>query len=80
MNLDRIIDEIASQADDFLAEASNRKEARAGVAELVNADYAALGAADRTAVIERVMAILDREGFFESDRAGGMSDNSAADE
>lgn len=80
MNLDSIIDEIASQADDFLAEASNRKEARAGVAELVNADYPEPGAADRTAVIERVMAILDREGFFESGRSGRTSDDSANDE
>lgn len=65
MNLRGIIEEIASQADDFLAGASNRAEARAGVNELINADHFALGPGDRKLVADGVMAILEDEGFFD---------------
>ncbi|HUL54226.1 MAG TPA: hypothetical protein VLT83_12525 [Opitutaceae bacterium] len=65
MDLHSIIDEIASQADDFLAGSANRKEARAGVDELINADYPQLNAAERKKVAEDVMVILENEGFFE---------------
>lgn len=71
MDLQGIIDEIASQADDFLAGAADRREARAGIAELLNADYSQLPPADRELVARAVMAILEKEGFFESDRSGG---------
>ena len=73
MNLRIIIEEIASQADDFLEGASNRAEARAGVNELINADYLELGPADRKIVADGVMAILEDEGFF--DRAPAESDD-----
>lgn len=75
MDLSSIIDKIASQADDFLAGAADRKEARAGIAELINADYPELKPADRKRVAEAVMAILEEEDFFNADRtrrnAGG---------
>ncbi len=70
MDLSSIIDEIASQADDFLARAANRKEARAGIDELVNTDYPRLSPVDRKKVAEGVMAILENEGFFEFDHPG----------
>jgi hypothetical protein len=73
MNLSSMIEEIASQADDFLEGASNRAEARAGVNELINADHFALGPADRKLVADGVMAILEDEGFF--DRTPGGSDD-----
>ena len=71
MDLRSIIDEIASRADDFLAEAANRKEARAGIDELVNADHPQLSPGDRQKIAEGVMAILEGEGFFEFPRRGG---------
>ena len=75
MDLSSIIDEIASQADDFLANAANRKEARAGIDELVNNDYPRLSPADRKNVAEGVMAILENEGFFETaGRWGGTGE------
>jgi len=74
MNLREIVDEIARQADDFLAGASNRAEARAGVYELINADYFALSPDERKTVAEDVMAILDEEGFFEEPAGGGAGD------
>lgn len=75
MNLRDIIDSIASQADDFLAGASNRAEARAGVNELINADYFELSPADRKTVADGVMRILENEGFFEAPPGGGAGDH-----
>lgn len=75
MDLSSIIDEIASQADDFLASAANRKEARAGIDELVNTNYSRLSPVDRKKVVEGVMAILEQEGFFETGgRWGGAGE------
>jgi len=69
-----IIDEIAFQADDFLAGTTDRKEARAGIAELINADYSHLSPAERKLVTEGVMVILTEEEFFEAVRGGGNDD------
>ncbi len=75
MNLRAVMDEIASQADDFLAGAANRKEARAGIDELINADYPQLSPAERQQVAAGVMGILEDEGFFEAGGAGGSEDD-----
>ena len=75
MNLKAIIDKVADEADDFLAGASNRAEARAGIAELLNADYAQLSAEDKTLVTDRVMAILEEEDFFVGIGSGRKSDD-----
>lgn len=64
MDLEPIIDEIASQADDFLADVTSRREAQAGIAELINADYARLTLTDRKRVMDAVITILDKEDFF----------------
>lgn len=71
MNLNAIIDKVADGADDFLAGASNRSEARAGIAELLNADYPQLSQEDKTRVTEGVMAILEDEDFFVGIGSGG---------
>ena len=63
-NLRPIIDEIASQADEFLAATRDRAQARAGIAELITMDYSHLEPADRTAVITGVMSVLEEEDFF----------------
>jgi len=65
-----IIDEIASQADDFLAGSTDRAHARAGIAELLNMDYSALAPADRATVTEAVMAVLEAEDFFGTEFVG----------
>jgi hypothetical protein len=69
-SLQAIIDHLADQADEVLAGASNRAEARAGIEEAITADYLALSPADRAQVVAGVMEILEREGFFE-----GISDS-----
>lgn len=59
-----IIEDIASQADDFLDGVSDRTQARAGIAELITLDFSGLTPAQRTNVIAGVMAVLDSEDFF----------------
>jgi hypothetical protein len=63
-NLRPIIDEIASQADEFLANTRDRAQARAGIAELITMDYSHLEPGDRTVVITGVMSVLEDEDFF----------------
>jgi hypothetical protein len=63
--LQNIIDRIADEADDFLGEARDRNQARAGVEEAVTAEFSGLSAIERKTVVSAVMSILDREGFFE---------------
>lgn len=70
MNLAPIIEEIASRADNFLAGASNRAQARAGISELITVDYSHLTPAERTQVIDSVMAILEAEDFFGTEYVG----------
>jgi len=75
MNLRPIIDEIASQADDFLAGVTDRKEARAGIEELITMDYPQLSPADRKLVADSVMAVLEDESFFNGGFAGHSFDD-----
>jgi hypothetical protein len=70
MDLRSIVEEIAGQADDFLDGVADRKEARAGIAELLTTDFPQLGPAERAQVTGRVMAILEQEGFFEAGLGG----------
>lgn len=64
MNLRPIIDDIAGQADDFLADYKDRAQARAGIAEFLTLEHPRLVSADRKVITEHVMAILEEEGFF----------------
>jgi hypothetical protein len=75
MNLRPIIDEIASQADDFLEGVTDRQQARAGIAELITMDYAWLSPADRKVVSDHVMAVLEDESFFDGGFAGHSFDD-----
>ena len=70
MNLDAIIAEIADQADEFLAGVTDRAQARAGIAELINMDWFTLNPADRKSVTEGVMAALEAEEFFGTEFVG----------
>ncbi len=76
-----IISEIADQADDFLAGARDRAQARAGISELITMDYPELTPPDRTAVINGVMKALEEEDFFGTEFVGDpFSDEDADDE
>lgn len=75
MNLRPIIDEIASQADDFLDGVTSREQARAGISELLTMDYSGLAPADRKLVSDHVMAILEDESFFNGGFAGHSFDD-----
>ena len=64
MNLRPIIDDIAGQADDFLADCKDRVQARAGISEFLTMEHPRLASADRKVITDHVMAILEEEDFF----------------
>lgn len=64
MNLRPLIDDIASRSDDFLDGVTDRAQARAGIAELLTVEYAALPATARQPVIDGVIAVLEADDFF----------------
>jgi hypothetical protein len=70
MDLQPIIDDIASRADDFLVERSDRKDAREAIAALLTDEHPALGVKDRKKAVDGVMAILEQEDFFGTEFAG----------
>ena len=65
MDLNSLVSQICDQADDFLDGVRKRDEAKAGIAEWLTIHHLKLPAADKKAVIEESMRILDKEGFFE---------------
>jgi hypothetical protein len=65
-----IIDEIANRADEFLAGASDRTHARAGIEEVITMDYPTLNPPDRTVVVTGVMSVLEDEDFFGTEFVG----------
>ncbi|MDR1284462.1 MAG: hypothetical protein LBK99_27170 [Opitutaceae bacterium] len=81
MNLTTIIDDIASQADEFLEGTTSRDQARAGIAELLTADYKQFSSGDRKKITDGVMTILEDEGFFDSRYAvdAEIDENGASD-
>lgn len=75
-----IIDDIASRADDFLAGARDRAQARAGVEELITIDYPGLPLHDRATIVAGVMAILEQEDFFGTEFVGDPFSDTEEDE
>jgi hypothetical protein len=75
MDTKTIANEICDQADDFLAGVTKRDEARAGIAEYLTMHHAALPPAEKKAVVDQTMRILEHEGFFEAD--AGAADDAA---
>jgi hypothetical protein len=75
IDLRPIIAEIASQADDVLAGASDRAQARAGIQELLTLDYVDLTPEERKKVADGVMAVLEQEDFFGTEFVGGAFDD-----
>jgi hypothetical protein len=70
MNLRPIIDDIASQADDFLAGTTDRRHARAGIEEFITLEHPGLSPVDRKKVADGVMAALAEEDFFATEFVG----------
>ena len=75
-----IIDDIANRADDFLAGARDRAQARAGIEELLTIDYPSLLPPDRATIITGVMGILEDEDFFGTEFVGDPFSESEEDE
>ena len=73
MDTKTIANEICDQADDFLAGVRKRDEAKAGIAEYLTLHHRSLPPAEKKAVVDQTMRILENEGFFEAD-AGGEED------
>jgi hypothetical protein len=65
-----IIDDIADRADEFLSGVRDRRQARAGVEELLTMDYPTLHPADRAEVVNGVMGVLEEEDFFGAEYVG----------
>ncbi|HZZ56220.1 MAG TPA: hypothetical protein VFE31_00220 [Opitutaceae bacterium] len=81
MNLQAIINHIADQADEFLDGVADRAQARAGIEEVITADYPSLPPEERAAVVAGVMRILDQEGFLDGMREPrGEADKDADNE
>jgi hypothetical protein len=74
MDLRPIINEISSQTEGFLADATTRELGRAGIAEFITAEYPHVSAEDRKKVIEGVMALLEYDDFFGTQYATGAFD------
>ncbi|MSU47901.1 MAG: hypothetical protein EXS37_02225 [Opitutus sp.] len=64
MNLGDLVDQVASDAGDFLQPADGRAPARAKIVELLTSDYHELSASERAGVADGVMAALEAEEFF----------------
>jgi hypothetical protein len=78
--LQSIVDRVADDADDLLAEASDRAQARAAIEEHLTAGYPRLTAAQRKQIILGVMAILEREDFFPARGGANVWDEEVAGE
>lgn len=75
MELKQLAGLICDEADDFLGATTKAAEARAGIAEWLTIHHPALPFADKRAVVDLAMQILQREGFFE--RSSGEPDGEA---
>ncbi len=70
MNRSVLIDEIASQAEEFLGGATDRKLGRAGIEEFITLEHPELDAAARKLVTDGVMKTLEAEDFFSTEFVG----------
>ncbi len=67
MNLKGLMDEIANEADSFLAEVDGRKETREALADYVQDNYPDLSHREQNVVVSGVLSILEGEDFFGTD-------------
>jgi hypothetical protein len=81
MNMERIIDEAADEADEVLNGIRVAKEARPVIQEWISERHPELNGGDRTKVAAGVLSILQREGFFDvAERRTGMFGGEDANE
>jgi hypothetical protein len=80
IDLRPIIEEIASQADDFLAGRTDRAHARAGIAEMLTLDYVDLTSEEKKKVTDGVMALLEQEDFFGTEFVGNAFEDEKEEE
>jgi hypothetical protein len=84
MNLQSIIAAAADEADEFLSGVRSAAEARPAIEEWLSDRHPELGANDRKSVLQGLIALLAREGFFETDSRGanvwGGEDDAAEEE
>ena len=78
MNSNALITRIADQADDFLEGVTSREQARAAISEMVTIEDSSVPPDTRNQVVDGVMQLLEREGFFEG-TGGGRSADEADD-
>ncbi len=67
MDLKKILNSIADQADNTLRAVSTRKDAQTVLTETLESSYADLDSDERLIVVARVMEILEKEDFFAAD-------------
>ncbi|HUG11229.1 MAG TPA: hypothetical protein VMM36_09455 [Opitutaceae bacterium] len=81
MNMERIINEAADEADEVLNGIRIQKEARPVIQEWISERHPELSGPDRMKVAAGVLSILQREGFFEvAERRTGMFGGEDANE
>jgi len=81
MNLERIINEAADEADEVLNGIRIAKEARPVIQEWIVERHPELSLADQTKVASGVLSILKKEGFFEvTERRTGLFGGEDANE
>lgn len=78
MDARAIANALCDEADELLAGVTQRTEARAALAETVNLRHGRLPPADKKAIIDQTMRILENEGFFDA-AAGGTADEGEFD-
>lgn len=69
MKVRTLIDEVANDADEFLAAVDNRKEAREIISDYVDRQHPELSRKEHGEVVNGVLEVLDEEGFFGADSA-----------
>jgi hypothetical protein len=84
MELEAIINAVADEADDFLAGITTKAEARTVILSYLGDHYPDLAPGACARVASGLLAILDREGFFDTRGprdawSEGESDDASAD-
>ncbi len=64
MNLNSLVDEVANEADSFLATVEGRKETREAIADYVSDNYPELSRKEHNVVVNGVINILESDDFF----------------
>lgn len=75
MNLQSLVDEVASEADAFLATVDGRKDARDAISDYLYETYPSLSRKEHTVVVNGVLEVLESEDFF----GGGPADGEWSD-